>query len=67
MCSQESGDLELKEGQRVLVIERTSNDWCVSSFRSDRHLHIVECLPFRWTGEFDGKKGLFPASYVKLL
>lgn len=21
----------------------------------------------RWTGEFDGKKGLFPASYVKIL
>ncbi|KAJ3551922.1 hypothetical protein NP233_g12988 [Leucocoprinus birnbaumii] len=43
----ESGDLELKEGQRVLVIERTSDDW--------------------WTGEIDGKKGLFPAAYVKLL
>ncbi|KAF7776791.1 hypothetical protein Agabi119p4_5184 [Agaricus bisporus var. burnettii] len=45
--SAEPGDLELKEGQRVLVIERTSGDW--------------------WTGEMNGKKGLFPASYVKLL
>ncbi|KXN81625.1 LAS seventeen-binding protein 1 [Leucoagaricus sp. SymC.cos] len=43
----ESGDLELKEGQRILLIERTSDDW--------------------WTGELNGKTGLFPASYVKLL
>ncbi|KAF9448382.1 SH3-domain-containing protein [Macrolepiota fuliginosa MF-IS2] len=45
--SAEPGDLELTEGMRVLVIERTSGDW--------------------WTGEANGKKGLFPASYVQLL
>ncbi|TFK43057.1 hypothetical protein BDQ12DRAFT_695411 [Crucibulum laeve] len=45
--SGEPGDLVIKENQRVLVTERTSDDW--------------------WTGEVDGKKGLFPASYVKLL
>ncbi|KAF9480236.1 SH3-domain-containing protein [Pholiota conissans] len=45
--SDAAGDLELEEGQQVLVTERTSDDW--------------------WTGELNGKKGLFPASYVKLL
>ncbi|KAF8966486.1 hypothetical protein BDZ97DRAFT_686807 [Flammula alnicola] len=45
--SGEAGDLKITEGERVLVTERTSDDW--------------------WTGEVNGKKGLFPASYVKLL
>ncbi|RDB19577.1 LAS seventeen-binding protein 1 [Hypsizygus marmoreus] len=45
--SQESGDLNIKADQRVLVTERTSDDW--------------------WTGVFNGQKGLFPASYVKIL
>ncbi|KAN0140158.1 SH3 domain containing protein [Lactarius tabidus] len=44
---QESGDLDLREGDRVLVTERTSSDW--------------------WTGEINGRSGLFPMSYVKLL
>ncbi|KAF8632024.1 hypothetical protein AX17_004967 [Amanita inopinata Kibby_2008] len=43
----ESGDLQIREGQRILVTERTSDDW--------------------WTGEVDGKSGIFPASYAKLL
>ncbi|PFH50335.1 hypothetical protein AMATHDRAFT_61259 [Amanita thiersii Skay4041] len=46
-ASGEAGDLDIKEGQHVLVTDRTSDDW--------------------WTGEVDGKSGLFPASYVKLL
>jgi len=45
--SGEAGDLKVEEGDRILVVERTSDDW--------------------WTGEVNGKKGLFPASYVKLL
>ncbi|KAH9483093.1 Protein csh3 [Psilocybe cubensis] len=45
--SGEAGDLVVSEGDRILVVERTSDDW--------------------WTGEVNGKKGLFPASYVKLL
>ncbi|KAG6333081.1 hypothetical protein ID866_6005 [Astraeus odoratus] len=45
--SQDPADLEIKEGARILVTERTSDDW--------------------WTGEMDGKRGLFPASYVKLI
>ncbi|KAF9464301.1 hypothetical protein BDZ94DRAFT_1162293 [Collybia nuda] len=45
--STDPGDLNLKADQRVLVTERTSDDW--------------------WTGEVNGKKGLFPASYVKIL
>ncbi|TFK28666.1 SH3-domain-containing protein [Coprinopsis marcescibilis] len=45
--SSEAGDLEIREGQRVLVTERSSDDW--------------------WTGEVNGKSGLFPASYVKVL
>ncbi|KAF7982305.1 hypothetical protein HWV62_28984 [Athelia sp. TMB] len=46
-ASGESGDLPLAVGQRLLVTERTSDDW--------------------WTGEVDGRSGLFPATYVKLL
>ncbi|GJE84802.1 SH3 domain-containing protein [Phanerochaete sordida] len=45
--SDDPGDLPLEEGQRVLIIERTSDDW--------------------WTGEYEGRRGLVPASYVKVL
>jgi len=45
--SSDPGDLQLQARQRVLVVERTSDDW--------------------WSGELDGRRGLFPASYVKLL
>ncbi|KAF8898108.1 hypothetical protein CPB84DRAFT_1815719 [Gymnopilus junonius] len=45
--SGEAGDLRITEGEHVLVLERTSDDW--------------------WTGEVNGEKGLFPASYVKIL
>jgi len=44
--SGEAGDLKIAEGDVVLIIDRTSDDW--------------------WTGEVNGKKGLFPASYVQL-
>ncbi|KAA1465929.1 hypothetical protein DENSPDRAFT_830628 [Dentipellis sp. KUC8613] len=45
--SGEDGDLELSANQRVLVVDKTSEDW--------------------WTGEADGRRGLFPGSYVRLL
>ncbi|KAF9268349.1 SH3-domain-containing protein [Marasmius fiardii PR-910] len=45
--SSDPGDLQIRSNQRVLVTERTTDDW--------------------WTGTFNGKSGLFPASYVKLL
>ncbi|KIM42863.1 hypothetical protein M413DRAFT_444503 [Hebeloma cylindrosporum] len=45
--SGEAGDLKIKEGERLVVTERTSDDW--------------------WAGEVGGRKGLFPASYVKIL
>ncbi|KAI0082481.1 SH3-domain-containing protein [Panus rudis PR-1116 ss-1] len=45
--SDDPGDLILAEGDRVLVIEKPSDDW--------------------WKGESNGKQGLFPAAYVKLL
>jgi abl interactor 2 len=44
---QDPGDLNVKEGERVVITDRTSEDW--------------------WTAEVDGKSGLVPASYVKLL
>jgi hypothetical protein len=44
--SGEAGDLKITEGDVVLIIDRSSDDW--------------------WTGEVNGKKGLFPASYVNL-
>ncbi|EJF63093.1 SH3-domain-containing protein [Dichomitus squalens LYAD-421 SS1] len=45
--SDDPGDLPLEEGVRVLVVEKTSDDW--------------------WTGEIDGRRGLIPAAYVKVL
>jgi len=44
---EDAGDLPLHDGQRVLVVEKTSADW--------------------WTGESEGRRGLFPASYVKVV
>lgn len=45
--SAESGDLNIQENQRILVTDRSDDDW--------------------WKGEVDGRSGLFPASYVKIL
>ncbi|KAF9651801.1 hypothetical protein BDM02DRAFT_562703 [Thelephora ganbajun] len=43
----QSGDLNIKESQRVLIVDRSDGDW--------------------WTVELNGKRGLVPASYVKVL
>jgi len=43
----DAGDLKIQAGQRILVVEHSSDDW--------------------WTGELNGKRGLFPKSYVKVL
>ncbi|KAI0643653.1 hypothetical protein C8Q79DRAFT_928180 [Trametes meyenii] len=45
--SEDPGDLDLEEGVRVLIVEKTSDDW--------------------WTGEIEGRRGLVPAAYVKML
>ncbi|KAI0951899.1 hypothetical protein AcV7_007862 [Taiwanofungus camphoratus] len=45
--SEDPGDLELQAGQRLVVLEKTSDDW--------------------WTGEIEGRRGLVPAAYVKVL
>ena len=45
--STDPGDLNVKEGQQILITDRTSDDW--------------------WTAELNGKTGLVPASYVKVL
>jgi len=45
--SEDPGDLEIKANQRVLILEKSSEDW--------------------WKGELDGRRGLVPASYVKLV
>jgi hypothetical protein len=40
-------ELNLKKGQRIVVLEKMDSGW--------------------WSGEGDGKRGLFPGSYVKEL
>ncbi|EGO01452.1 hypothetical protein SERLA73DRAFT_176720 [Serpula lacrymans var. lacrymans S7.3] len=45
--SEDPADIQIKANQRILVTEKSSEDW--------------------WTGTADGKQGLFPASYVRLL
>lgn len=65
----ESGDLDLREGERVLVTEETSEEWyaCVQLlywFDHEANHHVARS---RWTGEIGGRSGIFPKSYVKLL
>ncbi|KZT38941.1 SH3-domain-containing protein [Sistotremastrum suecicum HHB10207 ss-3] len=43
----EGTDISLHQGEKIWVVERSSDEW--------------------WTGEREGKRGLFPASYVKVL
>ena len=65
---QEAGDLVLRANARVLVTDRTSDDWCVDVLISSFRALNPRCYSaFRWTGELDGKSGLFPASYVTVL
>jgi len=45
--SEDPGDLQVKESQRVLILEKSSEDW--------------------WTGELNGRRGLVPAAYVKIV
>jgi len=45
--SEDPEDLDIRANQRVLIVEKPSEDW--------------------WTGELNGKRGLVPAAYVKLV
>lgn len=65
--AQEAGDLVLRANARVLITERTSDDWYVGVLISSFRTLNSCCSAFRWTGELDGKSGLFPASYVTVL
>ncbi|CAE6430891.1 unnamed protein product [Rhizoctonia solani] len=40
-------DINVHQGDRFVIVERTSDDW--------------------WTGEINGRRGLVPASYVRIL
>ncbi|CAE6446756.1 unnamed protein product [Rhizoctonia solani] len=40
-------DISVRQGDRFVIVERTSEDW--------------------WTGEINGRRGLLPASYVRIL
>ncbi|CAE6424216.1 unnamed protein product [Rhizoctonia solani] len=40
-------DINVRQGDRFVIVERTSDDW--------------------WTGEINGRRGLLPASYVRIL
>lgn len=62
----EASDLHLRAGERVLVTEQSSSDWCACPKLSISDPKYSSSYP-RWTGEVDGRSGLFPASYVKLL
>jgi hypothetical protein len=57
--------LEVQSGSRVYVTAKSSDDWWVIY---DLVAHVTDVLS-RWTGQIEGqgKEGLFPASYVKLL
>ncbi|CAE6400492.1 unnamed protein product [Rhizoctonia solani] len=40
-------DINVRQGDRFVIVERTSDDW--------------------WTGEINGRRGLVPASYIRIL
>ncbi|CAE6520910.1 unnamed protein product [Rhizoctonia solani] len=40
-------DINVRQGDRFVILEKTSDDW--------------------WTGEINGRRGLVPASYVRIL
>ncbi|KLO15726.1 hypothetical protein SCHPADRAFT_247019 [Schizopora paradoxa] len=63
--SGEAGDLVVRAHDRIKVTSRDSDDWYPHSFIVDFSLTFT--LHSRWTGEIDGRSGLFPASYAKLL
>ncbi|KAG9125260.1 hypothetical protein FRC07_008349 [Ceratobasidium sp. 392] len=46
-ASDAADDLNVRQGDKLIIVERTSDDW--------------------WTGEMNGKRGLLPASYVRIL
>lgn len=45
--SEAAEDISVREGDKLTIVERTSDDW--------------------WTGEINGRRGLLPASYVRIL
>lgn len=66
--SPEAGDLNIRENQRVLVTDRSDDDWYVPSSDSCcASLVDLSSITLRWKGEFNGQSGVFPASYVRLL
>lgn len=62
--SRQPGDLEIRESQRILIVERPSDDWRVYLYIT---VFSFTHLSPRWKAELDGKQGLVPASYVKIL
>jgi abl interactor 2 len=44
---QAAEDINVRAGEKLIIVERTSDDW--------------------WTGETNGRRGLLPASYVRIL
>ncbi|KAG8695917.1 hypothetical protein FRC09_008853, partial [Ceratobasidium sp. 395] len=46
-ASDAADDLNVRQGDKLIIVERTSDDW--------------------WTGEMNGRRGLLPASYVRIL
>ncbi len=50
----------------MFVVEKTSDDWYVSVYVYCVML-LLTYVACRWTGEIDGRRGLIPAAYVKLL
>ncbi len=58
--------MDLEEGDRVFVIETTSDDWYVSIYVCCVVV-LFTYVACRWTGEIDGRRGLIPAAYVKSL
>ena len=58
------GDLDVRESQRVLIVEKPSDDWYAFLYVPQSR---ITYLLSRWTAELDGKRGLVPASYVKTM
>jgi SH3 domain-containing YSC84-like protein 1 len=60
------GDLSFKEGQVILITEKSdsSDTWYVAVFLSGTCCLLNRAA--RWKGTLDGRSGSFPANFVEL-
>lgn len=59
------GDLAFKKGQVITIIKKSESTdaWYVLSSTVQYSPDNLRC---RWTGQLDGREGIFPANFVEV-